>query len=75
MVDDKLRILAAMKKVWGDRFATVWLRQGRCVFDSKDIAIYPRADLTIEHIGDLLSSDLPALLGSFKTDHAYQEKP
>ena len=53
MVDDKLRILAAMKKVWGERLTTVWPRQGHYALDPQTIASYPPADLTIERIGDL----------------------
>jgi len=62
MVDDKLRILAAMKKAWGDRLTTVWPRQGHYALDSQAIATYPTADLTIDHIGDLTHYDLSALM-------------
>jgi FMN phosphatase YigB (HAD superfamily) len=68
MIDDKLRILTAMKRIWGDRLTTVWPRQGHYALDSKAIATYPPADLTIERIGDLINYDLPALLGAFKAD-------
>jgi FMN phosphatase YigB (HAD superfamily) len=61
MVDDKLRILAAMKRIWGDRLTTVWPRQGHYALDLKAIVTYPPADLTIERIGDLINYDLPAL--------------
>jgi len=61
MVDDKLRILAAMKRIWGDRLTTVWPRQGHYALDPKAIATYPPADLRIERIGDLVNYDLPAL--------------
>jgi len=64
MVDDKLRILAAMKKIWGDRLTTVWPRQGHYALDRKAIATYPSADITIERIGDLINCDLTALLGA-----------
>jgi hypothetical protein len=64
MIDDKLRILTAMKKVWGDRLTTLWPRQGHYALDSKAIAAYPPADLTIERIGDLVNADLTALLGA-----------
>lgn len=64
MVDDKLRILAAMKRVWGDRLTTVWPRQGHYALDPKATATYPSADITIERIGDLVNYDLPALLGA-----------
>jgi len=69
MVDDKLRILAAMKRIWGNRLTTVWPRQGHYALDRKVIATYPSADITIERIGDLLNYELTALLGGGKADN------
>jgi hypothetical protein len=62
LVDDKPRILAAVKKIWGSRVTTVFPRQGQYAHDAKVIAECPRADLTVERISDLLDYDLPALL-------------
>jgi FMN phosphatase YigB (HAD superfamily) len=62
MVDDKLRILAAMKSVWGDRLTTVFPRQGHYALDPTAIAAYPPARLTVERIGDLLGYNLSAFL-------------
>jgi FMN phosphatase YigB (HAD superfamily) len=62
LVDDKVRILAAIKAVWGDRLTTVFPRQGHYAFDMKEIAKYPPPDITVERIGDLLAYDLPAFL-------------
>lgn len=53
MVDDKLRILAAMKKSWGERLTTVFPRQGHYALDPKNLVAYPAADVTLERIGDL----------------------
>ena len=64
MVDDKLRILAAMKQVWGDRLTTIFPRQGHYALDPKNISAYPAADLTVERIGDLVNRDLPGLFGT-----------
>jgi FMN phosphatase YigB (HAD superfamily) len=64
MMDDKLRILTAMKKVWGDRLTTVFPRQGHYALDPKAIATYPPADITLERIGDLVKCDLAMLLGA-----------
>ena len=64
MVDDKLRILTAMKKIWGERLTTVWPRQGHYALNAKTRAAYPPADLTVERIGDLVNCDLTALLGA-----------
>lgn len=63
MVDDKLRILAAMKKIWGDRLTTVFPRQGHYALDTQAIAGLPPADITIERIGDLVNYDLESLSG------------
>jgi FMN phosphatase YigB (HAD superfamily) len=54
LVDDKLRILTAIKKLWRERVTTVFPRQGHYALDEKAIAEYPSADHTIERIGDLL---------------------
>lgn len=62
LVDDKIRILTAVKKVWGERLTTVFLRQGHYAH-AADVASYPAADVTIERIGALLEYDLPALPG------------
>jgi FMN phosphatase YigB (HAD superfamily) len=53
MVDDKLRILAAMKGIWRDRLTTVFVRQGHYAMDRKALDSYPAADVTIDRIGDL----------------------
>ena len=54
LVDDKIRILTAIKKIWGEKVTTVFPQQGHYAFDEKEIAKYPNADFTIERIGDLL---------------------
>jgi len=64
LVDDKLRILAAAKQVWGGRVTTVFPRQGHYARDPTALATYPPADVGIERIGDLLRHDLPSLLGA-----------
>src|SRR5918911_5777530 len=59
MVDDKLRIRAAMKNSWGARLTTVFPRQGHYALDAAETSKYPPADVTVERIGDLLTYDLP----------------
>ncbi len=66
LVDDKLRILSAIKKVWGRKVTTVFPRQGHYAFDEKEIAKYPPADITIERIGDLLDFSAEQLTGKKK---------
>jgi FMN phosphatase YigB (HAD superfamily) len=61
MVDDKLRILTAMKAVLGDRLTTVFVRQGHYAHDLELIRGLPPADLTIESIGDFVALDGAAL--------------
>jgi FMN phosphatase YigB (HAD superfamily) len=61
LVDDKLRILNAVKQVWGERVTTILLRQGQYAHDTKLISALPPADVTIERIGDLLECDLARL--------------
>jgi FMN phosphatase YigB (HAD superfamily) len=53
MVDDKLRILAAMKREWGAALTTIFPRQGHYAHDAREVAAHPAADLTLERIGDL----------------------
>jgi FMN phosphatase YigB (HAD superfamily) len=62
LVDDKLRILAAVKKFWGSRVTTIFVRQGHYAIDPKILASYPPADISIRRIGDLLQYHLPELL-------------
>jgi len=54
MVDDKVRILAAMKAVWRDRVTTVFVRQGHYAHDAQLVAASPSPDVTVEAIGDLI---------------------
>lgn len=62
LVDDKPRILAAVKKAWRDRVTTVLPRQGQFAMAADATSYRPAADLTVERISDLLDYDLPALL-------------
>ena len=54
LVDDKLRILAAVKDAWGDRVTTVFPRQGHYANDLEQVERFPPADITVDRIGDLL---------------------
>jgi FMN phosphatase YigB (HAD superfamily) len=59
LIDDKPRILAAVKEAWGDRVTTVFPRQGQYARDAQS---YRPADVTVERIGDLLTHDFSGLL-------------
>lgn len=60
LIDDKLRILAAVKKVWGERVVTVFPKQGHYANDPKALAAYPPANVALERIGDLVALDRAA---------------
>jgi FMN phosphatase YigB (HAD superfamily) len=64
LVDDKLRILTAVKQYWGDRVTTVFPRQGSYAHDPEALKSNPRADVMVDRIGALLDYDLPALLSA-----------
>ncbi len=53
LIDDKVRILAAVKDIWKHRVTTVFVRQGHYALDAASVAKYPAADITIERIGEL----------------------
>ena len=61
MVDDKLRILTALRESWGPRVTTVFPRQGHYALDPAQTSKYPPADVTVERIGDLLDYDMADL--------------
>ena len=58
LIDDKLRILDAVKKLWGERVTTVFPRQGHYATDPEEVRRYPPADISIESIADLAGHDL-----------------
>jgi len=62
LIDDKLRILSAVKKFWGESVTTVFPKQGHYALDSKALAEYPPADIELANIGDLLNYDLSSFL-------------
>ena len=62
LIDDKLRILAAVKKIWGERVTTVFPKQGHYAHDPAILAAYPPADIELDRIEDILASDFDALL-------------
>jgi len=63
MIDDKLRILDALKRAWGERVTTVFPRQGHYALDPTILAQYPHGDIQLERIGDLPRLERQAFLG------------
>jgi len=64
LVDDKVRILAAVKLAWNSRVTTVFPRQGHYATDEKELAKYPAPDVAIDRISLLLDYDLPTLIAA-----------
>ncbi len=61
MIDDKLRILTAMKKVWREQLTTVFVRQGHYARDPRELAAWPPPDMTLERIAQLAEGRLPGV--------------
>ena len=62
MIDDKLRILDAMKTIWGDRLTTVFPQQGQYATNAEILATYPQGEIQLARIGDLVKYDLADLV-------------
>ena len=65
MIDDKLHILAAMKKCC-PKVTSVFIRQGHYAKDKDILKSAPRPDVSFDHIGDLLHYDVDKLISDFK---------
>ncbi len=70
VIDDKLKLLAAIKEKWKDRVTTVFPKQGHYANDPKNLATYPAADISIERIGELLDYNLSQLVAARTTNGA-----
>jgi hypothetical protein len=64
LVDDKVRILAAVKAAWGERVTTVFPRQGHYAHDAGEVARHPVPDVTVRRIGDLIGHDRDVLVAA-----------
>lgn len=62
LVDDKIRILSEIKTMWGDKITTIFPKQGHYALDEKEVAKYPKADISIERIGDILELNKQSFL-------------
>ncbi len=67
LVDDKPRILAAVKEEWGQRVTTVFPRQGQYAHDAKALASFNAPDVTVDRIGNLLAYNLATLVAGRQT--------
>ncbi len=66
LIDDKVRILDAVKKTWGKQVTTVFPRQGHYAADTKEVAKYMPPDVTVDRIDQLLNYDLTKLRAATK---------
>jgi FMN phosphatase YigB (HAD superfamily) len=64
MVDDKVRLLTAIKQHWDKRVTTVFPRQGHYALDEKLVAQYPKPDITLERIGELKNYSLEQIMAA-----------
>ncbi|MBS0577962.1 MAG: HAD family hydrolase [Proteobacteria bacterium] len=64
LVDDKVRILAAVKQAWGAKVTTVFPRQGHYALDAAEVARHPPPDVNLGGIGELASCSLGQLSGA-----------
>jgi FMN phosphatase YigB (HAD superfamily) len=69
LIDDKLPILAAVKKTWNERVTTVFPKQGRYAHDPKILSEFAPADIELASIKDLITCDLSAFLESRSGNH------
>lgn len=66
MFDDKIRILTAVKEIWGEKLTAVFPKQGHYALDPKVPELYPPADITVKRIGDVLNYDLADFIAAAK---------
>jgi FMN phosphatase YigB (HAD superfamily) len=66
MVDDKVRLLSAIKQYWGERVTTIFPRQGHYALDAALVAQFPKPDITIERIGELQKYSATEILSAAK---------
>jgi putative hydrolase of the HAD superfamily len=69
MFDDKLRILDALKNIWGTRVTTVWVKQGHYAHTAKYTDGFLRADVTLEHIAEALEWNVEQLVAAASARH------
>jgi hypothetical protein len=66
MVDDKVRLLTAVKNHWGERVTTVFPRQGHYALDAALVAKFPKPDITLERICELPNYSTEQILAAAK---------
>lgn len=74
MVDDKPRLLTAIKGIWENRVTTVLPRQGHYALDSNNLSKYPPPDITVDRLSDLLDYDPVNLLAMGRSDNSVNQQ-
>jgi FMN phosphatase YigB (HAD superfamily) len=64
MIDDKVRLLAAIKEHWGARVTTVFPRQGHYALDPALVSQYSEPDITVGRIGEFQKYSLDQIMSS-----------
>jgi len=64
LVDDKPQLLAASKRVLGQKLTTVFVQQGHYASESADKVIEPAPDITISRIADLVAMERTRFFGT-----------
>ena len=66
MVEDKVRILEALKSHWKSKVTTIFVRQGHYALDAASVARYPRADMIFDRIGNLTDVSVEQIIAAGK---------
>ncbi len=74
MIEDKPQLLAAMKRVLGEKLTTVFVRQGHYAAESMHERIDPPPDMSLQHIADLLDVEPPRFLAAARAASRHQEQ-
>ena len=64
LVDDKVRILSAIKGIWGQKVTTIFPVQGHYALDKESVAKYPVPDIAVDRIGQILDLPLNVFTGT-----------
>jgi hypothetical protein len=65
LIDDKVRVLTDVKRIWGSKVTTVFPKQGHYAMEPDIETKYPEPDITVKAIGDLVAFNLPAFRGIY----------
>ena len=61
LVDDKLKLLNAVKGIWGNRVTTIFVKQGHYANDPNVLASEPVADVSVDRVAELMMHDFSTI--------------